>query len=333
MSEYYKILGINQNASEEEIKQAYRKLARTHHPDKGGDKDKFQKIQEAYEMLTNPDKKINYNNHQNAHNFSFNFNNHSFFDFHNQHHQHHQQNNGKNKIQKKDFIYNFNIKLKDVYFGINKKLKLSRKIKCSKCVEMCDNCDGNGVCTKSVNMGPFQQIITQNCSNCSSSGIIKKNTECDLCENGEITESNVVEINVPIGVEDKKQIIFKGWGEQARNKNELSGNFLVIINIEKDDLFEKKQKDLIFTVELSLKESLIGKQIIIPHFSEDLHLNTSGFGIINPNIQYTIFNKGLRDTNDKHGQLHLRFKINYPSKTLDEIQINAFKELFEKCDL
>lgn len=327
MSEYYKILGINENASEDEIKQAYRKLARTHHPDKGGDKEKFQKVQTAYENLTNPEKRANLNS-ENTHNFSFNFNNHSFFDFHNQHHQ---QNN--KTIQKKDFIYNFNIKLKDVYFGINKKLKLSRKVKCSKCVDTCHNCNGNGTCTKTVNMGPFQQIITQNCSNCSSSGIIKKNIECTLCENGEITESNIVEINVPIGVVDKKQIIFKGWGEQAKNKNELSGNFVVVINIEKDELFERKQMDLIFTVEMSLKECLIGKQIIIPHFSEDIHLNTSGFGIINPNIQYTIFNKGLRNENEKHGQLHLRFKIDYPSKTLNESQINAFKKLFTECEL
>ena len=56
MSEYYNILGVNKNASEDEIKQAYRNLAKTHHPDKGGNKEKFQEIQEAYDTLSDPQK-------------------------------------------------------------------------------------------------------------------------------------------------------------------------------------------------------------------------------------------------------------------------------------
>ena len=59
MSDYYNILGLNKNASEDEIKQAFRTMAKTHHPDKGGNKEKFQEIQQAYDTLSDPQKKQN----------------------------------------------------------------------------------------------------------------------------------------------------------------------------------------------------------------------------------------------------------------------------------
>jgi DnaJ-class molecular chaperone len=82
MSDYYNILGISKSASDDEIKNSYRKLARTHHPDKGGDKDKFQKIQEAYETLSDPNKRHNYDNpggNFGPSMFPFEFNHNSFF--------------------------------------------------------------------------------------------------------------------------------------------------------------------------------------------------------------------------------------------------------------
>ena len=81
MTDYYNILGVSKSASDDEIKNAYRKMARSHHPDKGGDKETFQKIQEAYETLGNPDKRDEYDNPNpfgNLNNLNFNFN-HSFF--------------------------------------------------------------------------------------------------------------------------------------------------------------------------------------------------------------------------------------------------------------
>ena len=85
MSNYYDILGVQKNASEDEIRNAYRKLARKNHPDKGGDKDTFQKIQEAYETLSNPEKKSNYDNpgfNGFNGNFNGNFNMNEFNHFH-----------------------------------------------------------------------------------------------------------------------------------------------------------------------------------------------------------------------------------------------------------
>lgn len=322
-SEYFRTLNLSESASDEEIKQAYRKLAREHHPDKGGDKDKFQKIQEAYEILSNPDKRNNLDSNIQSDNMHFSFS-HSFFNFSQQ----------QQTIQKQNYFYNLSITLEDVYNGTCKKLRLSRKLKCNSCSKKCNVCNGSGSVTKSLNMGIFQQTITQTCTNCSGNGSIKHGNECSLCNStGEINDSQIMEIQISKGVEDKKEIVFEGWGEQAKKDNEISGNFIVVINIEKHAIFERKNSDLIYTHELSLKESLIGKYITIPHFSGDIKINTSGFGIINPNVQYTIFNKGMKDTEDKPGNLHIRFKIQYPTKTLDNNQIQTLQKVLDEIDL
>lgn len=324
MTDYYKVLGIDRNASIDQIKQAYRKLAKEHHPDKGGNKEEFLKIQEAYEVLSNPNKNNNQDNINikvNTGHFPDNFffsNN--FFNF---------NTNVNKKIIKKDIYYDYNISLKDVYFGTSKKLKLTRKTSCTHCTEYCSNCDGIGSLTINTSNGIFHQTQTKTCSKCNGScfQIKNNNNNCDVCNlTREIIETKIVDINVLIGIKDKTIYKYNEWGEQAKNKNEIPGNFIVTINITNNENFIRNQNDLIYTTELTLKESLIGKEIIIPHFSGNIELNTIGFGIINPDVQYTIFNKGLRDINNVHGHLHLRFKIKYPEISFNPHQIEILRK-------
>lgn len=324
MTDYYKVLGINKNASPDQIKQAYRKLAKEHHPDKGGEKEQFLKIQEAYEALTNPSNsnstdniniKVNTNFHEN-----FFFSN-NFFNF---------NSNSNKKIVKKDIYYDFNISLNDVYFGTTKKLKLTRKIPCKNCITFCQTCDGIGCITTNISNGIFHQTHTKKCDNCNGSSFQIKSNDCHLCNlSREIVETKIVDIIVPIGVKDKTIYKYNEWGEQAKNKNEIPGNFIVTINVTNHESFIRNQNDLIYTTELTLKESLIGKQIIIPHFSGNIELNTIGFGIINPEVQYTIFNKGLRDINNNYGHLHLRFKIKYPELSFNPNQIEILRKILD----
>jgi DnaJ-class molecular chaperone len=320
MADYYNVLGISKNSSLSDIKNAYKRLARTHHPDRGGDKEEFQKIQEAYETLSDQDKRNQYDNPiQNT--FGFN---HPFFNHHN--------NQNKNQIIKKnDHLYTCKITLRDVYFGITKRLKVHRSRICKTCIENCSNCNGNGKITQHIQMGPFMQIIEQTCSNCNGSGKINNTkSNCSDCnKTGRIEEDNIFEINIEPAVNNGKRFVFDGWGEQAVKNNEIDGSFVVIISIDNDDFFTRNGLNLFCNVKLSYRESIVGKNINIPHFTGDLPLDTRGFGIINPNKNYIIYSKGLINESGSTGNLQIKFIIDYPERTFDDKELTMLTTVFD----
>lgn len=325
MSNYYNILGISKSASDEEIKNAYRKLARTHHPDKGGDKHKFQQIQEAYEILSDPTKRQNYDNPQgNLNNmFPFEFNNHHFFRHQNEH----------QIIKKNDYIYNCYLDLKDVYVGIQKKFRVQRKKICKNCKQDCSNCNGIGNITQHIQMGPFSQTVHQTCNICQGSGKHKKIDNCIICNNKNfIEEENVFTVDIKPGIESGTKIAFEEWGEQATRKNEISGAFIVNIIINDDPHFKRNGLNLIWTTTISLRESIIGKTIIIPHFAEPITIETKGFGIINPHKEYILYNRGLINEYGKQGDLYIRFNIEYKECNFTDEQISSLQSVFNQVN-
>jgi len=189
-TDYYNILGVSKNASNEDIKNAYRRLARTHHPDKGGDKDQFQKIQEAYETLSNSDKRKQYDNPAANSGFEdmfpFGFD-HPFF-------KHHRQD--EKIVKKNDHSYTCKVTLNDVFFGTIKKLRVHRSILCKNCISNCLKCNGKGVIVQHVKLGPFTQIVQNTCTVCNGKGKSKdKSKNCESCNlNGEIIEEKIFEI-------------------------------------------------------------------------------------------------------------------------------------------
>ena len=325
MTDYYNILGVSKNASDDEIKRAYKKLALKTHPDKnGGDDTEFKKINLAYETLSDHHNKIEYDNPNPFGENPFDFN-HPFFNFH--------QNQNQNQNQKRrlnDHYYVCKISLKDVFFGITKKLRVNRTRICNSCIKTCNTCNGSGNITQHIQMGPFTQVVNRSCNACNSSGNVKNdgNIHCTKClSKGNITEERIFEIILESGVENGKRVVFEEWGEQASKNNEISGSFIVTIQVEEDPHFKRRCLDLRYTVDISLKESIIGKCISIPYFSEDVNLDTKGFGIINPGKEYIIYNKGLKDKDNKYGNMYLIFKIKYPEKCLTDKEIEILKEI------
>jgi len=322
MTDYYNILGVSKNASDDEIKRAYKKLALKTHPYKnGGDDTEFKKINLAYETLSDPNKKNEYDN-PNPFDGISSFN-HPFFNFHQN------QNQNQNR-QLSNHHYVCKISLKDVFFGITKKLRVNRTRNCNSCIKTCNTCNGSGNITQHIQMGPFTQVVNRTCNACVGIGNVKNdgNIHCTKClSKGTITEERIFEIVLEPGVETGKRIVFEEWGEQASKDNEISGSFIVTIQVEEDQHFKRRGLDLRYTLEISLKESIIGKYISIPYFSEDLDIDTKGFGIINPGKEYIIYNKGLKDKDNKYGNMFLIFKIKYPEKCLTDKEIEILKEI------
>lgn len=329
MSDYYEILGISKTSTQDEIKASFRKLAREHHPDKGGDKEKFQKIQEAYETLGDSQKRTEYDNrgnnifNMNGTNSHFDFNVHSFFNSHMQ----------QQRVNKKNnHVYICKITLRDIYYGITKNIRVSRNNLCKECNITCDLCGGHGNVSKRLQLGPIMQILQQPCIKCSGSGKLKpKNNSCTNCNsNGNTKEEKIVEIKIEKGSDSEQHIVIEGWGEQATKPNEISGDLIINVTVLPHDDFVRENLNLIHKVKITLKESLVGKNISIPHFDGAINTNINSFGIINPNKEYTIFNKGLIDTSNGKGHLNIRFEIIYPEIKLQEQQILELSTVLDK---
>ena len=326
---YYDILGVSKSATLDEIKQSYKKLAKEFHPDKNRSKsidttEKFQQIQTAYETLSDPEKKNQYDNP------CFNFGgggisssdifSNIFRGF-----------SVKSDIKKSHVTHNCKITLDEVFTGITKKFNIKRDLKCNICKITCSICNGQGMVTQHIQMGPFTQIINKPCHSCKSSGNVRKFGICSICNStGFITEIKQIQIVIPMGTENNKTYTFSDWGNQPTKPGEIPGDLIVIVLIEDHPYFKRHKLDLIYETEINLRESITGKNIIIPHFIGGIEINTiSMFGVINPNKQYIIKNKGLIGDN-KFGDLYIKFKITYPeNKKFSDIEIKLLKETFD----
>jgi DnaJ family protein A protein 2 len=339
--DYYEILKISKKATMDEIRSSYKNLAKQHHPDKGGDKEKFQEIQTAYEILSDDNKKREYDFQRN------NVNNNAIPNFFHQQQHHHQQfpfnffnftanANEGNGLKKRDEIYNCKINLKEVFFGTFRKFHIVRKTVCDKCNIECHNCNGTGFDKNNqrIQIGPFLHIQNQICVLCNGQGF-KKLPFCDNCENSGFKIKNInIEILIPKGVENGKTYSYEGCGEQAMKKNEINGNFIVVIEIIEDNLFKRSSNfDLIFEHQISLKESIIGKNVIIPHMEETFVIDIKQFCIINPNRNYIIPKKGLQDELGNKGNLILKFKIIYPDRFLNSTELKSLENVFKNIEI
>lgn len=331
MTDYYKILQIEKNATDDDIKIAYRSLAKIHHPDKGGDKEKFQQIQTAYETLSHPQKRHEYDmsnssgENSNAFNFFNNFMNININPMFN-------QNNG-GVVKKQNSIHIWKITLNDVRNGKTQNFNLRRKKICEECKIICGNCAGSGISNQrqTVQIGPLIQFINNPCGNCKSKGFIRKTGQCSPCNStGFLIIEKSVDLIVPKCVENGKQYIFENMGQEAERHNEIAGDQIIQIEIEQDDLLERINTiDLLYQVEISIFDTISGRMIYIPYFDEPFEKDISEWCVINPETEYRIYGKGLETSENIKGDLIIKFKIRYPKLLLTKVETDRFKQLFQ----
>jgi DnaJ homolog subfamily A member 2 len=345
----YDQLGLARGASKEDIKRAYKALAIQHHPDKGGDPEKFKEISNAYQVLNDDEKRARYDQVGDAgmdsmagHPGGFEASmdpRHIFeqffggggggfhFDMFGRG-DHFEQ---ARPARRGDQLHTMRVPLRDAFHGLVKTIRINLQKTCMRCKEVCHACQGRGSITVMRRMGPFTQMMTQPCDVCKGSGQITRGKEdCPDCKGkGTFTEEKKLEIEIPKGVSSGYQIRVPGCGEQARSPDETPGDLILQFMVQEDPHFQRNGHDLFYRTKLTFAETILGKNIVIPHFAGDMQLDTSRFGVIQPEKAYTIEGKGMpMESSGKHyGKLHVIFQVDYPTVKWTEEQ----KEVWKVC--
>ncbi len=326
----YNILGINRDASPDEIKKAYRSLSKVHHPDKGGDEEMFKKISHAYDILSDPNKKSNYDqfgdaNGQQHNPFGDGFNvNDIFSQFFGGNNQHQQVRKQKGS----DLRINLLITLEEIFSGTKKTFTYKRNDKCNECdgvggtdQQTCDQCNGHGVINhiQRTPFGAFQ--TTSTCPKCQGSGKMVKHT-CKKCHGSGINQKDeTIEIDIPRGVFDGEMMAMRGKGQYI--KNGVSGDLIIIVTEKPHDIFKRNGNDLIQKIKLPYEDLVLGNTLDINTIDKKIRINLKPGSQVGEILR--IGGKGLvRD--GKVGDMLIELSMDVPTNPSEEYK-NKIKEL------
>ena len=289
--DYYKVLGVSKNASEEEIKKAYRKLAHQHHPDKsGGDEKRFKEINEAYQVLGDKEKRQKYDqfgtafegagfSHAQGSPFGFGFDFSGVEDFSNLGDIFDSFFEGLGVKRKRrtyergsDIEMIQELTLEEAFRGLNKEINLRTFVTCEKCAGLgyfpkegttqCITCGGRGEIQemKRSFFGSFAQVRA--CTRCAGTGQIP-NKSCAVCKGkGRVEKEKVVLVRIAPGVSNDQLIKIPNIGE-AGERGANTGDLYVRIKIRRHHIFERTGDDLVMKYQLRLTSILLGERIEI----------------------------------------------------------------------
>lgn len=262
MKNYYKLLEVEENASDEDIKKSYRNLSKKYHPDLNPQgAEQFKEINEAYEVLSNKEKRKKYDfqksNPYNGSEFS------DFFAsmFSNQNFQQPRNHPAPDKI------LNLQLTPLESYLGQEKNIQYFRELHCDACVgtggdrTICGFCEGTGFILKTFGTGFLVQQVRMGCPNCEGRGYNLIN-KCYKCSGkGTLGNANEIKINIPKGIDSGQFVRIRGMGDY-RNGN--YGDLLIQIDLKSSGGFEKMGSDLVYNLYLSY-EDLLKDKYSIPH--------------------------------------------------------------------
>ena len=342
--DYYKILGVEKNASEDDIKKAYKKLAMKWHPDrhvndsekeKKEAEEKFKEIAEAYDVLSDKEKRAQYDNPP-RNNWE------SFFDSMNPFKR--KENTESVKIGRAIRL-NITLTLEEAYKGVtNKEIKFRRKVNCTHCngtgakdkkEHICHYCNGTGRYVQqniSSNM-VFQQITT--CPYCGGSGreMLKEDEKCTYCNGTGLEETEVTQyVTLPPGLFEGIEINIGNYGHEAVGGG-MMGPLTLVIHVEKDNYFIQDNFNLKHIEKIKFNEALLGcekeirfidgtkMKIKIPEMTKDNTIVYHGTGKGMPKIREIDNSYGDR------GDYVVIVEHEYPQKFTEE-QRKKLKELW-----
>lgn len=291
MKDYYKILNVSKDASSEEIRQAFYKLAQQYHPDKGGDPEKFKEINEAYQVLKDKNKRSQYDQFGSTFDqggagfsggnpFSQGFGGAQGFDF--------SQgfegfdfgdvfsdffgagSRSASRTQSEDIKAQLELTLKEVYSGVDKTIKVSHFVRCETCkgtgansksgTKKCTQCEGRGKVSYDVNVifGTMRQ--TRTCPECNGVGSVPKEF-CSNCKGeGRVKEDSEINVSIPAGIQEGEMVKVVGYGNAGWRGME-NGDLYLSIKVKEDEKFKRVGDDITSSEEIPFTVLVLGGKI------------------------------------------------------------------------
>lgn len=363
--DYYEVLGLKKGASDDEIKKAFRKSAMKYHPDRNpGDKaaeEKFKEVNEAYEVLSDPDKKSKYDRFGHAGvdpNFGggpgggfggfggfgqggfggaggFDFGD-IFGDMFGGAFGGGSRRGGARRGPAKgqDLQKSLTIEFTDAIFGCSKNIELTKDCKCKTCngtgskpgtgKRTCDMCGGSGQVSQvsQTPFGRFQNITT--CAKCRGTGQLIETPCTDCGGTGKERKKVKIKVDVPAGVDNDSVITLRGQGAPGADGGP-EGDLYIVINVKPHEVYKRKGDDLYLDLPISYDQAVLGAKVQVPGFGESYSYT------ISPGTQtgstFRLKGKGVPNVHTgRKGDLYVKVQIEVPTK-LSSKEKKAIKDM------
>ena len=348
--DYYEILGVDKNATADEIKRAYRKLAKQHHPDVCHDKDeateKFKEVSEAYSVLCDDNKRAQYDQFGHAafdgsggggfggfDDFMGGFG--DIFDSFFGGGRSSRSRNGP--VRGSDLRLDLKITFEEAAFGISKEVHVNKDVACDACggtgakkgtkPKTCATCGGTGQLrrTSSTAFGSFVNVV--DCPDCGGKGTIIKDPCSDCGGRGILKKSKKLKIDIPAGIDNAQVITIRGEGG-AGQRGGPTGDLLIYIFVDPHQYFKRDGYDLYLEMPVSFVDAALGVELTVPTLDGKAKYKMSE-GTQTGTV-FRLKDKGIQHLrSNRKGSLYVKIDVEVPKK-LNEKQKELLRE-FDKA--
>lgn len=347
--DYYEVLGVSKSATQDEIKKAYRKLSKQFHPDinkEAGAEDQFKEISEAYEILSDEQKRSSYDQFGHAgpnqgfggfgggsaDGFGFEDIFSSFFGGGGG-----SRRRDPNAPRKgNDLQYSMTIEFEEAVFGKEREIEVSKEENCETCSgsgakpgtkpEKCSHCNGHGQVNVTQDT-PFGRVQTKRaCNHCQGTGNIIKD-KCSTCHGkGTVNKRKKIKVTIPAGVDDGQQLRVSGQGEPGVNGGP-AGDLYIVFRVKADPRFERDGDDIYYELPLTYAQAALGDEIEVPTVQGKVKLKIPAGTQSQANFR--LKGKGVKNVHGYGvGDQHVIVKVITPKK-LTEKQKQLLREFAE----
>ena len=365
--DYYEVLGVNKNATDEELKKAYRKLAKKYHPDANPDnkkeaEEKFKEVNEAYENLSDPQKRRMYDQFgfDGSQGFGggsgagaggpfgggyYSYSSSGFDDFGDLGDifssffgggfggRSSRANRGPTKGA--DLKASIDITFEEAFSGVEKEILLNRNETCSTChgsgakpgthAETCSMCHGTGTITQVQNTILGQMQTQRPCTNCHGTGTVIKEP-CENCKGkGKVRKQARIKIKIPAGIDDNQTIVLRNEGEPGE-KGGAKGDLYIVVRLKKHSIFIRQGDKVLCDVPITFTQATLGADLQIPMLdgSKETYRIPEGK---QSGTKFVIRNKGFKSVNGNYqGDFVFIVQVQVP-KRLSKEQRDILMEL------
>ena len=350
--DYYEVLGVSKQATDEELKKAYRKLAKKYHPDANPDNKaeaeaKFKEVNEAYETLSDPQKRRMYDqfgaegpqgfngfngfNGGRTYTYSTGFDGFGdifsdlgdLFGFGGRSSQ--RASNGPSKGA--NLKYEVDLDFEEAYSGVTKEINIVRNEKCSTCSgngakpgthpETCSVCGGKGTVTTMQTTLLGQMRVQTTCSNCHGSGKVIKEP-CQTCGGkGTVRKQTKISVKIPAGIDDGQTVVLRGEGEPGKNGG-ANGDIYITVQLKKNRIFTRQDDNVYCDIPITFTQATLGADIEVPLVDGGKVTYKIPEGT-QPGTKFTIKDKGFVHINSGYrGNLIFTVQVQVPKRLTKE---------------